>query len=222
MQPDGGTPNGQLQGQVPVQPADGSRPTAVPLPTPQPVAPPQFQAQQPAQPFVAQSPEPTAQAASAGPIPVGNALSWQSSEYIHHEKQRLWFVGLFAGGLVLLAVALFLIQSITFAILVVVMTIVLAVFAVRPPRIVDYELSPGGVKINQKMFAYHDFRSFGIIQDGPLYSAILIPNKRFMPAVNIYFPTEDGEEIVDMLGSYLPMEEVHLDSLDKIARQLRF
>lgn len=152
----------------------------------------------------------------------GDMLSWQASEYVHHEKQGLWFVPLLLGALVLLALAIFVVQSITFSVLIVVMTIALGVYAVRPPRIISYQLSNYGVRIDDKSFHFHDFRYFGIIQDGPLYSATLVPNKRFAPAVNIYFPAEDGEKIVDILGAYLPMEKIELDFIDKLTRQLRF
>lgn len=151
-----------------------------------------------------------------------DVLSWQASEYVHHEKERLWFVLLFVGALILLAVAFFLVKSITFSILIVVMTIVLAVYAVRPPRIINYQLTTAGIQINEKMFRFADFRYFGVVQDGPLYSAVLVPNKRFMPAVNIYFPSEDGELIVDILGSRLPMQHVELDTVEKLVRHLRF
>ena len=129
---------------------------------------------------------------------------------------------LFVGGLVLVAAAIFLVQSITFAVLAVVMTIALAVYAVRQPKIVNYQLTANSISINDKQFSLRDFRHFGVIQDGPLNSIVLIPNKRFMPAVNIYFPVENGEAIVEMLGSHLPMEPVELDVVDKLMHHLRF
>ena len=169
----------------------------------------------PAQP-VPSAPQPPQQSYSP------EALSWQASEYVHHEKDKIWFLILFGAAIALVAVAILVIQSITFAVLVVVMAITLAVFAVRPPRINNYSVTASGIQINDKHFLYHDFRYFGIVQDGPLYSAVLIPNKRFMPAVTIYFPSENGEEIVDALGAYLPMEHVELDLVDQLVRRLRF
>lgn len=167
---------------------------------------------------------PPQQAVSAAQRPPVHAdyLSWQASEYVHHEKEKLWFLVLFGATIALVTVALLVIQSITFAVLIVVMAITLAVFAVRPPRINNYSITGSGIQINEKHFLYHDFRYFGVVQEGPLYTAILIPNKRFMPAVTIYFPSEDGEAIVGVLGAYLPMEHVQLDLLDQVVRRLRF
>jgi len=208
MQPQGGNNFWQPQGEQSPEPVQNP---SVPVSSPQiPVTPPLQPAQIQPQP------------ASTPPLQTAPYISWQASEYVHHEKQALWFVALFGGAAVLLLVSLLLVQSITFAILIVVMAVVAAVFAVRPPRIMSYELSDDALQINGKPFLYQDFRNFGIIQEGPLYSALLIPRKRFMPMVTLYFPADNGEVIVDMLGSHLPMEHVELDAMDKLTRKLRF
>jgi len=149
-------------------------------------------------------------------------LSWEASEYIHHTKSPLWFVGYAVIMLVLLAVAFFLTHAWTFVILVVVMAIAMGVFATRPPRTLHYTLTETEVQIEKSVYHYSDFRSFGIVNDGALYSIVLIPTKRFMPAVNIYFAEEDGEKIVDILGARLPLEDHHLDLVDYLMRRLRF
>lgn len=153
------------------------------------------------------------------PLPV---LSWQASEYVHHEKQGMWFAGLLAASVLLILLAIFFVQSWTFAFLIVVMTVALIIFAIRQPRIINYALTEQGISINDKQFRYGDFRFFGVIEEGPLYSAQLVPTKRFMPVVNMYFPAEYGEEIVDMLAEFLPMHHVEPEFIDKLMRKLRF
>ncbi len=91
-----------------------------------------------------------------------------------------------------------------------------------PPRTLHYTVSSQGIKIDEKIYGYHDFKAFGILEEGPLYSIVLLPVKRFMPSVNIYFPREYGEEIVDHLGGVLPMEDLQLDMIDTLVRKLRF
>lgn len=149
-------------------------------------------------------------------------LTWEASEYIHHSKSPAWFMGYAGIMLVLLAVAYFLTHAWTFVVLVVVMAVAIGVFATRPPRTLHYALTDTGLQIEESRYHYGDFRAFGIIADGGLYSIMLIPTKRFMPAVSIYFAEEDGEHIVDILGSRLPMEELHLDFVDRMMRRLRF
>lgn len=148
-------------------------------------------------------------------------VHWQAHEYIHHEKSPLWFI-IFAAVVVgLIAVAIFAIQSITFAILIPVMAAALIVYSHRPPRILDYTLSRQGLHINDHLYPFADFKAFGVIHDGDEYSVMLIPTKRFRPGVSVYFPEESGEAIVDMLGARLPMQELHLDLIDALIRKLR-
>jgi hypothetical protein len=149
-------------------------------------------------------------------------LSWEASEYIHHTKSPVWFVVFGLAMLTLLAIAYFLTHSWTFVIVVVVMAIAMGVFANRPPRTLHYALTSTSIHIEQTTYLYSDFRAFGIIADGVLYSIMLIPTKRFMPAVSMYFDERDGEQIVDILGARLPMQELHLDVVDQVVRRLRF
>lgn len=148
-------------------------------------------------------------------------VRWQAQEYIQHDKGQLWFV-VFAGAFILLmAVAIFLIKSITFDILVPVMAVALYVYVNRPPRMIDYTLSRKGLHINDRLYPFAEFKGFGVIHDGKEYSVLLLPVKRFKPGVSVYFPEDAGEAIVDMLGARLPMQELHLDIVDQIVRKLR-
>jgi hypothetical protein len=155
--------------------------------------------------------------ASGEPEPV----RWQAHEYIHHEKSPVWFVAFGLVMLGLMAIAVFLIQSLTFAILIPVMAAAILVYSHRPPRLLDYTLSRQGLHINDHLYSFNEFKGFRVIHDGQEYSVMLLPVKRFKPGVSVYFPEESGEAIVDMLGSRLPMQDFHLDLVDKIIRKLR-
>ena len=148
-------------------------------------------------------------------------VNWQAKEFVHQEKDSKWFILFGIVAAVFMAVAIFLMQSWTFAALLVVIAIVIVVLAKRPPRLMSYSLSEKGLHIGDTLHAFSDFRAFGIIHDGEEYSIMLIPTKRFLPGVTIYFPEEAGEEIVDALGSRLPMQDLRLDVVDRIVRKLR-
>ena len=148
-------------------------------------------------------------------------VRWQAQEYIQHDKGWGWFVVFAIVFVVMMAVAIFLIKSVTFNILVPVMAVALYVYVNRPPRIIDYTLSRKGLHINDTLYPFTDFKGFGVIHDGKEYSVLLLPVKRFKPGVSVYFPEAAGEAIVDMLGARLPMQELHLDIVDRIVRKLR-
>lgn len=166
--------------------------------------------------------QPQAAPVATEPAPQDNFLTWQASEYVHQEKSGTWFLALVGVAVVLLIFDIFLAKSWTFGALIVVMTVAVAVVARRPPRTVTYTLSPQGLKIDDKLFSFHDFRAFGIIQEGAFYSVRLVPSKRFMPMVSVFFPSEMGESIVDLFGASLPMEHLELDPIDKLVEKLHF
>jgi hypothetical protein len=148
-------------------------------------------------------------------------IRWQAHEYVHHEKSPIWFILFAIVVSAFMATAVFVIKDISFAILVPVMAAALLVYANRPPRLLDYTLSRHGLHVNDRLYSFADFKGFRVIHDGEEYSVMLIPIKRFKPGVSVYFPEEAGEAIVDMLGARLPMQDFHLDIVDKIIRKLR-
>ncbi|MGE5327832.1 MAG: hypothetical protein ACM3KH_00695 [Thiobacillus sp.] len=149
-------------------------------------------------------------------------VHWSAEEYIHQEKDTLWFVVFGIIVLGLMALDIFYIKSYTFSALVVVMAIAVIVFSRRPPRIIDYTLSHDqGLYIGDKLHHFSEFKSFGLVQDSGRHSIMLIPVKRFAPGVSVYFPEEAGERIVDIFGTRLPMQDLKLDFVDVLVRKLR-
>lgn len=167
--------------------------------------------QGPAQP----SESPTSLPADETPV------RWQAKEYIHREKSTIWFIVFGLVVAILMALAIFVMSSLTFAILIPVMAAALVVYTYRPPRTLEYTLSRKGLYVNDHLYQFSEFKSFGVVNGDDEYSVRLIPIKRFQPAVSVYFPEEAGEAIVDMLGARLPMEELHLDLIDRLIRKLR-
>lgn len=214
-----------MQPQQPLEPQQPQPPVA-PLPAPeQPVAVPTPMPQ--AAPALQQSPVPEAapelEVAPQGPseLPAQQHVQWQAAEYVQHDKSPLWYVvfGLALIGLVVIAV--FFMQSWTFAILIPVMAVALMVYSHRPPRQLTYVVSQKGLHINGQLHPLGEFKGFGVIQEGADNALVLIPVKRFRPSVTVHFPTEIGEQLVDILGAYIPMKEVHPDAFDKIVQKLR-
>lgn len=148
-------------------------------------------------------------------------VRWQAQEIIQHDKSPMWFIFFGIAFVIMMAIAIFLIQSITFNILVPVMAVALLVYINRPPRMMDYTLSRKGLHVNDHLYSFSEFKGFGVIHDGKEFSVLLLPVMRFRPAVSVYFPESAGEAIVDMLGARLPMQELHLDLVDRVIRKLR-
>lgn len=148
------------------------------------------------------------------------SVRWEAKEYIEHDKNAGWYIGLSVIGLLLVALSVWL-RWWTFTAVVVLSFISLLIYVLRPARTLKYSISNKGLTEGEKVYRFEDFKSFGILQDDTNFAIVLIPRKRFSPAVTVYFPKEKGEEIVDQFGARLPMEEVKLDFIDKIVRKLR-
>lgn len=228
----------------PAEPAQPLQPAQSVTQQPTPVA----AQQQPASPAPVQQPQPTVQQIPqpAAPTPVGELpvaaeqlpdttpdpvqdeeleltdepVTWSALEYIHREKGAMWFTVFGVIAVILLGVTIFF-QQWSFALVIVAIVAVIIVSSRRPPRELAYGLSDEGLSIDGKMHPFENFKAFGVIRDGEEYSVMLIPTQRFQPGVTVYFPEEAGEDIVDMLGSRLPMKDLHLDAVDRVVRLLR-
>jgi hypothetical protein len=212
-----------------MQPND-QQPAEYPQQTqPVPVAPPAEYPQQPvmADPNMQETTTSTSDLQTEQPeqlapseLPQIAPVVWQDIEYIQHDKNPLWYVGFVIVIIILIAGAV-LLQAWTFIPLIIVMAVALVIYTHRPPRLLNYSWSAKGLTINDQLHPAGEFKSFGILQDGAHNAIVFIPVKRFRPGLTVYFPAEVGEELVDAVGAYLPMQDLHLDAFDKIIRKLR-
>jgi hypothetical protein len=200
------------------QPAPQMPPTSGP-PNPQEERRADFY--QPAVPLVFAGTDHALPAPNRAPQQAPEGLSWEASEYVHIDKGGAWIAGLVIVTLVFVGIAVWL-AAWTFVALILVMAVAVGVFAFRPPHTVRYTLTHDGIIIGDKTFNYSDFRAFGILEDGAFFTMTLIPIKRFAPALSVYFAEDHGEQIVDIVGDHLPMEDVKPDFIDTIVRRLRF
>jgi len=151
-----------------------------------------------------------------------NPVTWTAQEYVHPDKSPLWFVLFVLVTLGLVATDIFFLKSWTFSALVIVMAIAVVIYTRRPPSTLTYGLSAQqGLYVGERLYHFDEFKAFGLIKDGEHNSIMLIPTKRFSLGVSVYFPPEVGEQIVDILGQRLPMEDLKLDVIDIVVRKLR-
>jgi ABC-type multidrug transport system fused ATPase/permease subunit len=148
-------------------------------------------------------------------------VNWDAKEHIEYTNDAAWYTMMIAVALALLAVAIFLTHSWTFAVLIVICVLALVIYVKRPPRDVHFSLSSEGLRIDDKLYDFDTFKAFGVLQDGEYYSIVLIPKKQFAASTSVYFPEDQGESIVDIFGAYLPMQDVKLDVIARLLRKLR-
>ena len=208
------------QSEAPEQPAT-SVPTPMPVdPAPKPTPEPQesFYKPEEASAFTPQTADTTKQQ-----VPADVALSWEASEYVEHEKSGGWYALLVVGTVVIAAIIYFLTSGDWFATgVVVIASVLFGIVAARKPRTLRYEIDSRGIAIGDKHYTFAEFKTFSLVTDTALHSVQLLPLKRFMPPLNIYFPPTDEDKVVQTLGMYLPFDNRGRDAFDRLMGRIRF
>lgn len=156
------------------------------------------------------------------PIPSETELTWTASEFIARHKGIGWYLILVLGATVA-AVLIYLLSRDFITVGAVVGAVVLfAVAAARKPRVLTYHINEDGLTIGQKFYPYAIFKSFSVMDEDAFSSIMLLPLKRFMPPLSIYYEPADEQRIVTILSHYLPMENRPADAVDRLMKHIRF
>lgn len=135
-------------------------------------------------------------------------LSWQAHEYVHVEKTPDWF---WALGLIAVAafVAALLLNNILFAVLILLIALVLGLFAARKPNVVQFSITPRGVRIDNTLYAYQNIESFAIEELSPDHTPKLIiaPRGIMRPTLVIPIIEVHPDDVHNLLREFLPEAE---------------
>ncbi len=153
-----------------------------------------------------------------------NPVSWTASEYIAHDKTVIWYMTVTILTLIFSGLIYFFDSnnSLFSPVLVAIAGIIFMVAASRKPKVLEYLIDDSGLHVGQKLYSYAQFKSFALVQEGPITTIVFIPLQRFVPTLTVYFDPKDQDVIVDSLSVYLPVENRKMDVIDSIMRKIRF
>ena len=162
-------------------------------------------------------------------IPAIEPIHWTASDVIEVDRSKWWGLGLIGIAVLIIGgiVAWSIVQNtwsagnISIIVLISVVLIAIMVVSKKPPREVQYMLTESGVTIDGQLHDFSQFRAFGVVQNGAVWQLVLIPTKRFGMSVTTFINADQGERIVDELGTRLPMEKISLHPVDKLSRLLK-
>jgi len=149
-------------------------------------------------------------------------LEWDAHEYEHKERSGDWFwaVGIIAVALALVSIIF---GNIILAILILIGTFTLTLFAKRSPDNLHVVVDEKGVTRNRVHYPYSTLHSFSIDTDHPHKKIILRSKKLLMPLITVPLSDEvDAEELHDYLSQSLPEEFHTLPFIEKILDHLGF
>jgi len=148
-------------------------------------------------------------------------VSWEASEFLHHEKQSTWFIGLFliSAGL---AVGMYFLVDIFASAIVLMLMVVIMMYGQRKPRTLEFSISDQFITIDVNNYPIGAFKSFSIERTGAFGTINFYPIKRFLPPITMYYQEKDEQRIMDVLGGKLPQVDHSPDIFDRLSTKLRF
>jgi hypothetical protein len=104
----------------------------------------------------------------------------------------------------------------------VLLAVIFGVGAARRPKVLEYGLDESGISVGNKHTPYEEFRSFTVVNEGPIESIILLPTKRWSPPLSVYFAPSDADRIVDTLSAFVPFENHDPGYIDRFLHHIHF
>src|SRR3989344_4758304 len=149
-------------------------------------------------------------------------FSWSAYEYEYYEKSTdwYWWVGFFA--LVLLGFALWQ-RSFLFALVILLGWFTVVLWPAPPPQMISFSIAERGILVRERLYMWHDLRSFWIFYNPPIRKELVIaPKKTFLPTLKINLGDTDPTVIHDTLLTFLPEIEEEDSLIDNLSRLVRF
>lgn len=149
-------------------------------------------------------------------------IEWQAPEYEFRKKTADWFwvAGIITIAFIFSSVVL---KNILFAVLVVIGSFSLMLYAARKPKIVSFSVGPKGIQIAERIYYYDDLKSFWINYNPPQTKELIIESKKtFMPHITIMLGDADPVKARDFLLKFLPEQKNEESLITTISRLIGF
>ena len=161
---------------------------------------------------------------SPGPAPAAanETVEWTASEFIEHNKGFSWYLALAAIGLVVAGLVYLLTRDLVSSVVICIFALILGIAGARKPNVIAYKLDSRGLSAGRRFRPYSEFKSFALVDEGAFNSITLLPIKRNRLPVNLYLAPDVEHQILEVLGSHLPMQQGGLDITDNLMRRMHF
>jgi hypothetical protein len=149
-------------------------------------------------------------------------FEWEAREFEKIPKTKEWF---WAGGILsaaFLTVAIIQ-KNLLFAIVIVLASFVVYLYALKEPRVVSFAITSRGVKIGNRLYEFDDLESFWIFYEPPRIKELSIESKKtLMPRLEAPLGDADPVKLREALIRFLPEKKHEEDIASIIARRIGF
>ena len=146
---------------------------------------------------------------------------WTALEFGRTKRGSRWYLAVAAAALLLGAYAVYTRDWLRWAALAMVRVVVGLVLRAGP-REFRHALTPAGVWVGKKLYAYGDFSSFAIVESPDGGSLTLVPKRRLGLVISLQLGGADVERIRAVLSEYLEESDGSEDLLDRMNRAIGF
>ena len=142
------------------------------------------------------------------------SIRFKAHEYKHQPKHPDWFWALGIIAVAGAATAL-LFGNFLFALLILIGSFVVGVFAQKHPSEFEFEISERGITVGKTLYPYQTLESFWVSEINPKKPILILESKRlFLPHITIPLSTTNPGAVREFLIRHLKEEE-HQDSLSE-------
>jgi hypothetical protein len=137
-------------------------------------------------------------------------VAWQAAEYPFHKKSVDWYWWFALATIGLIALAIYL-HNILFAFVIAIGAFSLLLYAIRSPRMLDYEATTRGIKVENKLYSYQTINHFWIKDSGSETAEkvlFLESQKKMMPLIVIPLGNANIDELRHFLLDFMEEQEI--------------
>jgi hypothetical protein len=150
-----------------------------------------------------------------------DTLSWHSHEYFHTEKTSDWYwiVGIVTISIAVISIIL---NNTIFALLIIVSSFTLCIFASKRPDLVQINIDNLGLTINKNRYPYGQLESFWVETEGHYPRVLFKTKKTFLKSLVVFIEEVEPETIREFLLTHLKEEHQTEPFLEKLLLYLGF
>ena len=146
--------------------------------------------------------------------------TWDADEFEQTVRTPTWY-GALTLGAIITAILTFIVSGKDFfsagAVLLAILG--LGFLASRKPRQIQIGVDDQGLYVGHRFYAFHDYRSFSIEQQGQP-SALFMPLKRFAPPLVVLLDPLQVDDVSSYIATFLPLQEHKPDLIEKLMSRL--